>query len=218
VARYNYRMNYRLILFDFDGTLADSQAESIRIFQEIGPKLGLKPFVDLEAARQMPTREALKKIGVTFWKLPKVVRAYQAAAAARAGELKLHAGIFETLNQLHSAGVRLAVLSSNREDNIRKCLAANNVEHLFEFVVGHPQLFGKARAIRKIYRRLRMERQLFLYVGDETRDIEAAHAAKIPVVAVGWGFHTLELLGRYQPTFTVQAPQDLIPVALGQGG
>ena len=206
-------MNYRLVVFDFDGTLADSLASSVRIFQQIGPGLGLKPFDDLAAARSMPSRKVLKRVGVTFWKLPKVVRAFQAAVAEHAHELKLHPGVPDALAALHARGTRLGILSSNREDNIRTCLAANGVEPLFAFVVGHPQLFGKARALRRIRRRQKVERADMVYVGDETRDVEAAKRAGVGAAAVAWGYHTPELLGRLNPTVLVREPHELVGLA-----
>ena len=58
-------MSFRLVVFDFDGTLADSMMSAVQIFHEIGPQLGLKPFADLHAARHMPTRQVLKAVGAT---------------------------------------------------------------------------------------------------------------------------------------------------------
>jgi phosphoglycolate phosphatase len=208
-------MNYRLVVFDFDGTLADSMLATVKIFQEIGPGLGLKPFDDLNAARNMPTRKVLKAVGATFWKMPKIVRAFQAAAALHAPHLKLHAGVADALAALHATGTRLGILSSNQEANIRKCLAANGVEHLFGFVVGHPQLFGKARAIRRIRRREKVERADFVYVGDESRDLEAARKAGVSVAAVSWGFHAPELLASMNPTHMLAHPAELVRLVNG---
>lgn len=209
-------MTTQLVVFDFDGTLADSMAVSARIFRQIGPGLGLKPFDDLEAARRMPTRQVLKAVGVTFWKLPKVVRAFQAAVAEHAHELALHPGIADALAALHARpDVRLGILSSNREDNIRTCLAANAVEHLFGFVVGHPHLFGKARALRRIRRREGVDRGHMVYVGDETRDVEAARRAGVGAAAVTWGYHTPELLAALGPTVLLHHPQELLALATG---
>jgi phosphoglycolate phosphatase len=206
-------MTFRLVVFDFDGTLADSMLASIRIFQEIGPGLGLKPFDDLEAARNMPTRKVLKAVGATFWKMPKIIRAFQAKAAEHAPHLKLHPGVADALAALHARGTRLGILSSNQEGNIRKCLAANGVEQLFGFVVGHPQLFGKARAIRRIRRRERVERSEFVYVGDESRDLDAARKAGVSVAAVSWGFHTPALLASMNPTYMLAHPGELLKLA-----
>jgi phosphoglycolate phosphatase len=208
-------MNYRLVVFDFDGTLADSMLATVRIFQEIGPGLGLKPFDDLNAARNMPTRKVLKAVGATFWKMPKIIRAFQAAAAEHAPHLKLHTGVADALTALHARGIRLGILSSNQEKNIRKCLAANGVEHLFAFVVGHPQLFGKARAIRRIRRREKVEKADFVYVGDESRDLDAARKAGVSVAAVAWGFHAPELLRSMNPTYMLAHPDELLTLVSG---
>lgn len=203
-------MTYRLVVFDFDGTLADSMLATVQIFQEIGPALGLKPFADLNAARNMPTRKVLKAVGATFWKMPKLIRAFQAKAAEHAPHLKLHAGVADALTALHATGTRLGILSSNQEANIRTCLAANGVEHLFGFVVGQPQLFGKARAIRKIRKREKVERAEFVYVGDESRDLDAAKKAGVSVAAVSWGFHSPELLASMNPNYMLANPAELL--------
>ncbi len=198
------------LIFDFDGTLADSFASSVAIFQRIGPGLGLKPLPDPERARSMPTRQLLKEVGVSFWKLRRVVKAYQAAAADVAHDLKLFSEWPSVLRTLHARGLTLGILSSNREDVIRTCLRANGVEDLFAFVVGYPKLFGKAKALRRILKSRDLDRAEVLYVGDETRDLEAAHKAKVPVVAVGWGFQRPEILRELAPTYAVNSPGELL--------
>lgn len=208
-------MPFPLVVFDFDGTLADSLAQAVAIFQRIGPGLGLNPIrdADVSTLRTLPTKQLLKTLGVRFWKLPRVVRTYQAAAAEHAHELKLHAGIPQLLVGLHSAGHRLGVLSSNREDVIRSCLRANGVEELFAFVVGYPKLFGKAKALRRILKSERIDRDQLLYVGDEVRDIEAARKVKVAVVAATWGFHARPLLEAASPTSFADTPADVMAVA-----
>ena len=125
-------MAYRLVVFDFDGTLADSLAHAVAIFRRLAPTLGLKPFDDVDAARAMTARQLMRKLGVSFFRLPRVVRAFQAEAAVGAENLKLQPGIAEMISALHARGLRLGILSSNREDNIRACLRANGVEAYFD--------------------------------------------------------------------------------------
>lgn len=129
-------MPFKLVVWDFDGTLADSVPTAAAIFNRLAPDMGFKPIEDLTAARSLSTRQFLKQHGISLWRLPKLVRRYQAAAAEEADRLKLVAGVPDVLAALASAGVRLGVLSSNREDNIRRCLRANGAEQHFAFVVG----------------------------------------------------------------------------------
>ena len=208
-------MPFPLVVFDFDGTLADSFAQAVAIFRRIGPGLGLNPISDedVPTLRTLPTKQFFKKVGIRFWRLPRVIRAYQAVAAERAHELKLHPGIAEMLAALHAGGHRLGVLSSNREDVIRACLRANGVEELFAFVVGYPKLFGKAKALRRILKAEGIDREQLRYVGDEVRDIEAANEVKVPVVAATWGFHARELLADAGPTAFADTPAD-VPAAV----
>ena len=90
-------MPYPLVVFDFDGTLADSLGPAVALFNRLAPELGLRPILDVEAARAMPTRQLLRRHGIRFWRLPRVVRTFQAAAAPHAGELTLHPGVADML-------------------------------------------------------------------------------------------------------------------------
>ena len=206
-------MRYDLIIFDFDGTLADSWKRAVAILQRIGPDLGLKALDDVESARSMPTRQLLKAVGVTFWKLPKVVRAFHAAAAENAADLKLFPGWPGVLSDLANRGHRLGILSSNSESNIRATLQSNGVEEVFAFVIGYPKLFGKAKALRKIIKQQKLNREQVLYVGDEVRDIEAAKKANVAVAACAWGFHAESLLMAEKPDWMLREPKELIEIA-----
>lgn len=206
-------MRFSHIVFDFDGTLADSLLRAVAIMQRIGPGLGLKPFHDLEAARAMPTRQFFKSIGVTFWKLPKLMRAFHAAAAEDAAGLKLFPGWQPILAELSQRGHQLGILSSNAESNIRATLNANGVEDHFQFVVGYPKLFGKAKALKRIIRQHNIDRDKLLYVGDEVRDVEAAKKAKVATAACTWGFHHESILIAAQPEWILKEPHEVIAIA-----
>jgi phosphoglycolate phosphatase len=195
----------RLIVFDFDGTLADSRAAGLQIFATIAPRLNLRPLPDPEAARQLPTRVLLKQLGVPFWKLPRLIREYQTEAAKTAHELKLFPGIRAMLAAV-APGRRLGIVSSNREDSIRACLRANDAEAFFAFVVGSPKLFGKARLLRRVLTAERVPATEAVYVGDEVRDIEAAKKAGLRNIAVTWGFHAESLLTTAGPDALLADP------------
>lgn len=203
-------MRYPLVVFDFDGTLADSFGPALAAYNRIAPGLGLRLIDDPEAARAMPTRRLLRQLGIRFWRLPRVVRAFQEAVAGHAGELRLHDGVAGMLRGLSARGHRLGVLSSNREDVIRACLRANGVEGAFAFVIGYPKLFGKAKALRRILKAEGADRGGLLFVGDELRDLEAGRKAKVATAAVTWGFQAERLLTTGGATYLVRRPDELL--------
>ena len=204
------RTESKLIIWDFDGTLVDSRMTSLEIYNQLASEMGLKPVDDPNRVRGMTSREFFQTHRISFWRLPRLVRRFQESFARVADQVPLFPGVSEVLTRLVSARIRLGILSSNREDNIRKCLRANGVEAHFAFVVGHPSLFGKARLLRRISRAERIAPEAVVYVGDEVRDIEAAHRAGIRSVAVVWGFHQQELLRGARPTHMITEPHQLL--------
>ncbi|MCZ2340323.1 MAG: HAD-IA family hydrolase [Bacteroidales bacterium] len=203
-------MPYRLVVFDFDGTLADTLSQAVATYNRIAPELGLRPITDVEAARAMPTRQLMRELGIRFWRLPRLIRTFRAVAAEHAPDVQLHAGIVELLHALRERGARLGILSSNSESNIRAALRANGVEDAFAFVVGYPKLFGKAKALRRILRQEKLLRHELLFIGDELRDIEAGQKVKVATAAVTWGFHAVDLMERANATYVLRHPAELL--------
>ncbi len=207
-------MPYKLVIWDFDGTLADSLAAAVVIFNRLAHELGYKPLTDIATARTIGTRQFLKQHGISLWRLPRLVRKYHTAAALEADKLKLFPDLAPVLTHLANQGIRLGVLSSNTEDNIRRCLRTNHVEEAFVFVVGYPRFFGKGKALRRIVREENRAVEEVLYIGDEVRDIEAARKAGVTVAAVTWGFHAEQLLRASAPDHLVTAPGQLLEICL----
>ena len=203
-------MAFRLVVWDFDGTLADSRGVGLAIFNSLAAELGHRPVTDSEAVRGLTSREFMREHRVTFWRLPRLVRRFQAAAAARAEEVAIFPGISEVLLGLQSRGARLGVLSSNREDTIRRCLRAANMEGPFGFVISCPRLFGKGRALRRILRAEGVDSAEAVYVGDEVRDIEAARSVGVTAVAATWGFQSEGILRASNPDHIITEPRQLL--------
>lgn len=201
---------FKLVVFDFDGTLADSLASTVETFNRLAGEMGFAPLTDPAAARKISTRQFLKAHGISFWRLPRVVRRFRALAAEHASDLKLFAGIPDALAALGADGAKLGILSSNAEGTIRTTLRANAAEDHFEFVVGYPRLFGKGKALKRILRAEKLERSDVLYVGDEVRDIEAAQSAGVKCAAATWGFHAADLLRESNPDFVLESPGELL--------
>jgi phosphoglycolate phosphatase len=193
-----------MVLWDFDGTLADSWSCGREIYNEIAARHGFAPITDIDAIRQMSTREFLKRHRISVFRLAKFVREWQGGMRTRMAEVGFYPGILDALQTLRNQGATLGILSSNAVENIRICLANQQVEDLFTVVESSPRLFGKAGGIRRILKRQSLTRRDLLYIGDETRDLDAAHKAGVDSAAVGWGLHRPETLRGHAPTHLVE--------------
>ena len=199
-------MPYKLAIWDFDGTVVDSRALMLAIFNRLASEFRYRPVDDPESVRSLTTRQFLRHHGISLWRLPRLVRRFHAAAAEEAESLRLYPGLLDALTGLCAGGLRLGILSSNKEDTIRRCLRANGAEVHFDFVIGYPRLFGKGKALRRIIRAQRILPNEVVYVGDEVRDIEAARKARVASAAVTWGLNSEAILRSCDPDLVALDP------------
>ena len=203
-------MAWKLAIFDFDGTLADSGAWFRAQLNPCARRFGFREVDDgeMEALRGLPNREIVRRLEVPFWKLPAIARHMRALAARDAEAIALFPGTDAMLQALSERGLRLAIVSSNSEENVRRILGHRNAELIDLYECG-AALFGKARLLRRIARRAAVAPREAVVIGDETRDIEAAKAAGMASAAVAWGYATPEALSRLGPTLMLDCMKDL---------
>jgi phosphoglycolate phosphatase len=203
-------MRYEMLLWDFDGTLADTLGMSVRLYNELAGRHGFRPIDDPQAVRRLSTLAFLRAHGISLARLPAFRREFLARQRAVIHAIRLFPDLPETLRAIHGRGVRLGVLSSNDRDNILACLDGSGVANLFDFVVGYVRLLGKARALRRVLKDRGLGAAELLYVGDEVRDVEAARRAGVDVAAVTWGYHERDVLAGVSPTHLVTRPGDIL--------
>lgn len=201
---------YKLVIFDFDGTLADSARWLVRELNPLARRFGFRQAgeAEIEALRGCDTGEALRRLGVPAWKLPLIARRLRRRMAEDAEAIQLFPGAKALLRRLAGQGVVLGVVSSNSAENVRRILgpeAAALVEH---YQCG-ATLFGKAAKFRKVVRQARVKPCETLCIGDETRDIEAARAAGLASGAVAWGYARREVLAQRAPTWFFETPDEV---------
>ncbi len=211
-------MRYRLAIFDFDGTLANTQAFFAGIFNEIALRHRLRQLApgDVESLRHLNVRQMMQHIGLSRWKLPWVTRSFLKAMQRRADEIALFPGVEDLLQTLHRESVELAIVSSNSEKNIRRILGDGNCELFSQFQCG-VSIFGKARRIRKVVRRCGVSQDQAIYIGDQTTDAEAAKSSRVAFGAVSWGFESAETLTKSQPNVMIDSVETLKQFLLSRG-
>jgi len=95
---------------------------------------------------------------------------------------------------------------------VTEFLKANDLDNLFDFIYSGVTIFGKTTIINNVLKQQQIKLQEVIYVGDETRDIEASKKANIKVIAVTWGFNSPEVLARQNPDFLVHQPSELLEI------
>ena len=207
----------KLVIFDFDGTIADTFDAGVRILNKLAGEFGFRPLHpnDLEKARDMRTHQLVRFLGVPARKMSRI---------ARRGSEELHSciqsiqplrGMPEALRELRGLGYSLGIITSNTELNVNIFLRNHGLE-LFDFVRCSSKLLGKARMIRSVIRRQHVHAVDILFVGDETRDIEACQRVGVRIAAVTWGYNSRRSLVAMKPDFVFDDPQELVSLLARQ--
>lgn len=204
-------MAEKVFIFDFDGTLADSRTTLVKIANELADEFGYDQVTEDEISRlsNLSSRDIILQSPIPAYKIPFLLRRVKKELNQHIANLKPFIGIKEALMNLKQQGFNLGIVTSNMEDNVLDFLKNNELESYFDFVYSANTLFGKNKTINKLIKKHELLIDEIVYVGDETRDIEAAKKSKIKVIAVAWGFNSADILAQHQPDFLIDKPQQL---------
>ncbi|MFO7030115.1 carotenoid oxygenase [Limnospira fusiformis CCALA 023] len=201
----------KIIIFDFDGTLADTLEVVISIINDLAEDFGYSPTTasDLDKLQNLNYRQIIKLSNISLFKIPRLLRRVQKELQNNLGSISLFPGIPEALQDLKRQGCQLYIITSNSRNNVEFVLNRHGILGLFDDINSESTLFGKHRIINRLLKQQNIPKHQAVYVGDETRDITAAHKSKIYSIAVTWGFNSANILAQYQPDLMINEPQDL---------
>lgn len=208
---------YKLAIFDFDGTLADSAAWLWGVVGEVADRFGFRApsEADYAVLRGQDGHTVMRHLGVPAWKLPRIAAHMRALAARDAGQIRLFPGAGETLRRLHAGGVALAVVSSNAEANVRRVLGPEHAALIGRYECG-AALFGKAARFRRVLLRCGVVPADALCIGDELRDLQAARAAGVAFGAVSWGYAAPDVLRAHGAAVVFGAMEEIAAEVLDE--
>lgn len=201
----------KTIIFDFDGTIADSIDVMLQIYNELAEVRGMRHVTEADwlELRKGTIAKGLKWTGAKPIQLPGLLAQGLKLVEARTADIKLFPEMIPVIQKLAGEGNALFVLSTNSQAVIQDVLNKHGIGQQME-VLKSSRVFGKASALKRLIRTHNLDPNNVWMIGDEVRDMQAAKKAGVHPVGVSWGFQpgeTLEALGGVE---LVKKPNDLL--------
>ena len=209
-------VKYKYVIFDFDGTLADTEEANFVIYQKLAEKYNLRNITmdELGRLKKMHAKEVIAYIELKKRYLPFLLKKGKNLLTQDIKNISLcKPDIFHIIGNLKKMGIKTAIITTNSKTNVKLFLEAHDVD-IFDIIVS-AGMFGKESKMKKIVKKAKMNIDEFLYVGDEIRDITAARNAKMDIASVGWGYNTVESLKKHKPDYLIFEPSELIDICKG---
>lgn len=200
-----------VVIFDFDGTIADTLTLLIRISNRLADEFRFQKIQDDEVAvlKTKTIAEIVRHLKIPVAKIPLILYQIRRQMRQHITQAPAAEGLKDILWQMHAQGWRLGILTSNSRKNVETFLKHNGLD-CFDFLKTSVGIPGKTLRLKQLLRKQNLQHHEVIYVGDEIRDIEAAKSNRIKVAAVAWGYNHPEALAAYQPDYLIRHPKELL--------
>ncbi|HLR10251.1 MAG TPA: pyrophosphatase PpaX [Sporosarcina sp.] len=208
------------LLFDFDGTLLDTNELIIQTFEHV---------LNTHFPGQYDREQILPFLGPTltdtFGKIDEE-NAEQLIAEYRQWNYDNHDrlavefdGVSKTLRQLKELGYKLAIVSTKRNEMVHKGIALLEAGNIFDTVIGLDDVQHAKPNPEPIYlalQRLNASKEEAIMIGDNYHDIVGGQNAGVKTAGVAWTIKGEDFLQKYQPDYMLQHISDLLPIVQGE--
>ena len=191
------RYRVRAVLFDLDGTLADTAPDLGGAVNRLRARRDLPPL-PVATLRPVASSGARGMLGVGFGMKPgepgydalrdEFLAEYEAALDV---DSRLFEGVADCLAALHSRGLRWGIVTNKASRFTAPVVAGLGLAAKAAVVIAGdttPHAKPHPAPLLEACARLGIAPADAVYVGDDLRDIQAAHAAGMPAIAAGWGY------------------------------
>lgn len=209
-------MKYPLLVFDWDGTIMDSEAHIIAAVQAAADECGLTiPAAD--SVRQvigLGLREAVQAVFPDFDDalFQSFVNRYRHHFLLESTSTQApFAGAIDTLQELRAAGYWLAVATGKGRQGLDRALRDLNLHEVFHVTRCADETISKPhpRMLQEILLDLGLEPPHGLMIGDTSYDMEMAAEIGMDRLAVSYGAHALESLHKHAPVGVIDDIREL---------
>lgn len=215
--------NFDAVLFDFDGTVADTGE---------GVFLCVRYAIDAHGLEQPSDEDIRKFIGppmiVSYHTLypqlsddevQSLMQSYREKyAEVGLYKYKLYDGITELLKKLNENGIKTAVASSKPQEALENIIKVSGIDKYFDCIVGADRNYtdsDKATIVEEAIKRTGVtDKSRVLMVGDRKYDIVGAHKARIACAAVLFGYGSQEEFDEYRADYVVNSFKEVEKIVL----
>ncbi|WP_286922922.1 MULTISPECIES: HAD hydrolase-like protein [Lysinibacillus] len=203
----------KYIIFDFDGTLADSTAVFASAWNTLAQKYKFKgiEFKEIESLKKLSMAERSKLFDFPMYKLPMILPQFYRLYRQSLNEVHLYEGIKDVLMEIDKRGYKILIISSNSQENILEFLKMNGIQCVSNVLCSN-RIFGKDKVLKKFLKDSSSSASDVLYIGDEQRDIVACKKVGVPIIWVSWGYDSIEVILQEEPEYKVNAPKEILDI------
>jgi pyrophosphatase PpaX len=210
------------LLFDFDGTLLDTNELIIQTFQYVlgnhypgkYERIDILPFLGPTLHETFDSIEPEKR--------DQLIEEYRAWNKSMHDELSSEFdGVSETMRLLKAAGMKMAIVSTKRKDMVMRGLGLLNVEGVFDEVIAMDDVTKTKpdpEPILLALDRLGVTADEALMIGDNYHDIVGGQNAGVRTAGVAWSAKGEVFLQTFNPDYMLQHISDLLPLVRGEKG
>ena len=203
-------MAIKLIIFDFDGTIADTSSLFYEAANSLSGKYKLGNIKNLKYYKNVSMKDLFEKeFKISKFKIPFLMRDCLKYTNQIQSRIKLFTGVKKLISEL-KRNHEIGILTSNLRDTVDKVLNRNKLK--VSFIHQKLPLFSKDKAILKILKTQKLKVNEVIYIADEIRDIIACKKAGIKIIAVDWGYESKKLLLTEKPDFIVSKAKEILKV------
>lgn len=204
-------MVHKTLIFDFDGTIADTHLFLVEIYNSYSDEFNYKKIdIDkLEKYKDKNAAQIIRHLKIPILKIPAIIARAKGHFYKDIEKIKPFDGLKEVLKRLKHTGHHMGIISSNSKENIHAFLKNHDLE-IFDFIHSTKRVLSKGSAIKKVVQEKNLTLKDTIYIGDEIRDIEAAKKMGVRVAAVTWGYNSKRALASRKPDLLIHSPQELI--------
>lgn len=209
-------MAVKALLFDFDGTLLNTNELIIQTFMHV---------LNERFPGQFSPKDCLKFIGPSLKQTfndiapgeeEALIAKYRAWNIEHHDELvSQYPDVVSTLEQLKAQGIRLAIVSTKRNDTIDRGLSILGATHLFDVRIGTDDVHNvkpDPEPVLLALERLGINKDDAIMIGDNSHDIEAGHRAGVRAAGVAWAIKGEAYLQQFQPEYILHHMTDLLDI------